>query len=119
MKFCDVCENIYYFKISTDDDKSLHYYCRKCGDTKKQEKTECIKEVTYTKEKKTEQDINIFLKYDPTIPYSTDIKCPNSLCETNSSNRDKPANKVIYYRYDEEQLKYMYMCAVCDSSWKP
>ena len=119
MKFCDVCENIYYFKISTDDDKSLHYYCRKCGDTKKQEKNECITEVTYTKEKNAEQDINVFLKYDPTIPYSTHIKCPNSLCETNSSEKDKQPNKVIYYRYDEEQLKYIYMCTVCDSSWKP
>jgi len=119
MKFCKVCENIYYLKISDDDDKSLNYYCRKCGDTQKQETNECIKEVTYTKEKDSEQDINRFLKYDPTIPYSRKIKCPNSSCETNQSQKDKPDNKVIYYRYDEEQLKYMYMCTVCDSSWKP
>lgn len=118
MKFCDVCENIYYLKIS-DEDKSLIYYCRKCGDTKKQETNECIKEVTYTKEKDSDLDINTFLKYDPTIPYSRTITCPNSSCETNQSQKEKPLNKVIYYRYDEEQLKYMYMCTVCDSSWKP
>lgn len=117
MKFCDVCENMYYLKISDDDEKSLNYYCRKCGDIKKQETSECIKEVTYTKEKESDQEINTFLKYDPTIPFSTTIKCPNVSCETNQ--KDKVPSKVIYYRYDEEQLKYMYMCAICDSSWKP
>ena len=44
MKFCDVCENIYYLKIS-DEDKSLLYYCRKCGDTKKQEKSDFIQRI--------------------------------------------------------------------------
>lgn len=117
MKFCEVCDNLYYLKVSADEDKSLHYYCRKCGHTKEQTTHECIKEVTYTKEKHSEQDINTYLKYDPTIPYSRHIKCPNNLCQTNQSKDISP--KVIYYRYDEEQLKYMYMCTICDSSWKP
>jgi len=115
MKFCEVCENLYYLKIS-EEDNSLHYYCRKCGNTEQQTSSECIKEVTYTKDNQTDQNINTYLKYDPTIPYSNQIKCPNNLCDTNQSKEVKP--KVIYYRYDEQQLKYMYMCTICDSSWK-
>ena len=114
MKFCEVCDDMFYLKIN--DDMTLKYYCQKCGNTKEQEKLECIKEVTYNKHEFSEQDINPYLKYDPTIPFSTSIKCPNETCETNT---DKTQKKVIYYRYDEENLKYMYMCCVCDSSWKP
>ena len=117
MKFCDVCDNLYYLKISTDDTASLVYYCRKCGHTKNQDKMECISEVTYRKNDQSDHVVNPFLKYDPTIPYSNQIKCPNSSCVTNSSNPEK--RKVIYYRYDEQNLKYIYMCCVCESSWKP
>ena len=119
MKFCDVCENLYYLKISEKEDMTLNYYCRKCGNVKEQDSFECIKEVTYTKSDSSEQEINSYLKYDPTIPFSTHLKCPNNTCETNKKTKDKPKSKVIYYRYDEENLKYIYMCTVCDSSWKP
>lgn len=119
MKFCVVCENMYYLKIAEDETMQLTYYCPKCGNTEEQQKLECIKEVTYQKTEMTEQDINVYLKYDPTIPFSTTIKCPNIKCESNDPKMDKSLKKVIYYRYDEDNLKYMYMCCVCDSSWKP
>jgi len=87
MKFCEVCDNMFYLKIN--DDMTLKYYCQKCGNTKEQEKLECIKEVTYNKHEFSEQDINPYLKYDPTIPFSTSIKCPNETCETNTDKTQK------------------------------
>ena len=31
MHFCSECGNMYYVRISEDDDNKLIYYCRKCG----------------------------------------------------------------------------------------
>jgi len=121
MKFCNVCDNLYYLKMIEDestDNVELYYYCKKCGDQTKQEKSVLLSELTYVKEGQSDVNINSYIKYDPTIPSSAHIKCPNISCETNNESF-KGVSKVTYYRYDDANLKYIYMCSYCDSSWKP
>ena len=116
MKFCKNCDNMYYMKIN-EEDSQLNYYCRNCGNIENQDTSIIITEVTYEKNKKNEVEINEFIKYDSTIPYLNTIICPNINCKTNKD--DTIEKKVIYYRYDNENMKYIYMCTHCDSSWKP
>ena len=40
---------------------------------------------------------------------------PNPECE---SNKDEKKREVIFIRYDDVNVKYIYLCAVCNTSWK-
>ena len=52
---------------------------------------------------------------DPTIPRVYNMECPNADCKTNKDNASK---EVLYIRYDDENMKYVYMCCICDFIWK-
>ena len=57
MHFCDKCDNMYYIRISSEDENVLIYYCRNCG----HEDTELTKNnicVSKTQLKKSEQKYN-------------------------------------------------------------
>ena len=47
----------------------------------------------------------------------TNIKCPNPECKCNK-NEDLEQD-VVYLRYDDEEMKYIYLCCHCDFQWKP
>ena len=68
---------------------------------------------------KTEQKyyhmINQYTKLDPTLPRIYNIQCPNSEC---GSNKENEKREVVYMRYDDDNLKYVYICVVCDTVWK-
>jgi DNA-directed RNA polymerase subunit M/transcription elongation factor TFIIS len=121
MHFCVKCDNMYYIGINADDTNKLLYYCRHCG-----HKDESIAEdglcVLNTQLKKGEQKfnhiINEYTKLDPTLPRIYSMKCPNSECKThNETEKDKPT-EIIYMRYDDANMKYLYICAECDTTWK-
>jgi DNA-directed RNA polymerase subunit M/transcription elongation factor TFIIS len=114
MNFCEKCDNMYYMKINDQDD--LKYYCRNCGFEDDNLTVTNLKISVYEKKSNTQKSINTFIKYDPTLPHSHTIKCPNEKCESNL--KDKTPD-IIYYRYDDTQMKYMYICADCDFNWKP
>ena len=59
--------------------------------------------------------MNEYTKEDPTLPRITTIRCPNSDCP---SNQEDGTREVIYLRYDDTNMKYIYMCAKCDTMWK-
>lgn len=123
MHFCIKCDNMYYIRISAEDDNKLIYYCRNCG----HEDDILTKEyicVSSTQLKRTEQKyshiINKYTKLDPTLPRTTTIRCPNSDCDSNKeTNSDSyKQNEVIYIRYDDINMKYIYICVNCDTMWK-
>ena len=68
--------------------------------------------------------INKYTKLDPTLPRIYNIPCPNVQCTTHSANvssLESAANtksEVIYMRYDDTNLKYIYICTTCDTVWK-
>jgi aspartate carbamoyltransferase regulatory subunit len=69
--------------------------------------------------KKSEQEfshiINKYTKMDPTLPRINNILCPNAECKTNTE--DVP-REIIYIRYDNVNMKYVYLCSECDVVWK-
>jgi DNA-directed RNA polymerase subunit M/transcription elongation factor TFIIS len=118
MHFCTNCQNMYYISIDPDNANKLVYYCRNCGDTNTTLSVENVT-VSRTQLKKSEQEfshvINKYTKLDPTLPRINTILCPNPDCGTNTN--DVP-REIIYIRYDDLNMKYVYLCSTCDTAWK-
>jgi len=110
---------MYYIRIDGEDTNKLIYYCRNCGDEDKVIKVENVS-VSKTLLKKEEQNfthiINKYTKLDPTLPRVSKILCPNHECSTNT--HDNTAREIIYIRYDDVNIKYVYLCSTCDTVWK-
>lgn len=119
MHFCSVCENMYYISIGEENTNTLVFYCRKCGNTDNllsENNTTVLK----TQLKKSTQQfshiINKYTKLDPTLPRINNVPCPNNDCTTNTKD---DAREVIYIRYDNTNMKYIYLCSTCDTIWQP
>ena len=90
--------------------------------------------------------VNKYTKLDPTLPRISTIQCPNTECpcnrnhnptqfadrativgkeeeeeavkgQTGQADSETIPREVIYLRYDDIQLKYIYLCAVCNTIW--
>ena len=117
MQFCEKCDNMLYIKVGEEDEDKLLYYCRRCGsETTVSEDNICVSKITF---KRTEQRystaVNEHTKLDPTLPRITNIKCPNESC---LSNEEGNTPEVIFIRYNEVDMKYVYLCSKCDTVWK-
>jgi len=135
MHFCIKCGNMYYIQID-ETTEELIYNCRKCG----HKNTELINEldnlcVSKTDLKKDTSSIdnivNQYTKLDPTLPRINTIDCPNDTCPSNipdgadESKKDDEApttfqkdKEIVYLRYDDTNMKFVYLCCVCDHAWK-
>jgi DNA-directed RNA polymerase subunit M/transcription elongation factor TFIIS len=109
---------MYYISIDPDDSNKLIYYCRNCGNTDSIISQENVI-VSKIQLKKSEQEfshiINKYTKLDPTLPRVNNILCPNIECSTNTKQEQK---EIIYIRYDDQNMKYVYVCSTCDTVWK-
>lgn len=118
MHFCSQCSNMYYISIDPSNTNKLTYYCRNCGN---KDTIISVNDVTVSKVqlKKSQQEfshiINKYTKPDPTLPRVSNILCPNSDCATNTENKPR---EIIYIRYDDANMKYVYLCSTCDTVWK-
>lgn len=119
MKFCIKCDNMYYIGISESNGENLTHYCRNCGYVDQGNfDNSCILNMRIKKgEQKYNHIINEYTKLDPTLPRVYNIPCPNATCKT-KTEPDKFKTEVLYIRYDESNLKYLYMCSTCDTVWK-
>jgi len=118
MHFCEKCNNMYYIRISSEEEDKLIYYCRNCGheDNNLTKNNICVSKTQFKKnEQKYNHIINQYTKLDPTLPRINTIKCPNSECVCNADGSDR---EVIYIRYDDTNKLYIYLCAKCDTVWK-
>lgn len=117
MKFCPVCRYYLYLQSNEDSDV-LRRICRNCGYQEEDTKGGLILE-TDLKERTSEGYkilLNEFTKEDPTLPHTDSIKCPNASCASNASAAAK--KDVIYLKYDPVNLKFLYICNICDTQWK-
>lgn len=118
MHFCSQCQNMYYISIDPSDPNKLVYYCRNCGNKDSNISNETVT-VSKVQLKKSEQEfshiINQYTKLDPTLPRINKILCPNADCPT---NKDDVPREIIYIRYDDVNMKYVYLCSTCDTVWK-
>ena len=118
MHFCTSCQNMYYIRIDSEDPNKLVYYCRNCGN---ENVSLNLDNVTISKiqlsrgEQKFTHIINKYTKLDPTLPRINKILCPNAECETNTHKKER---EIIYIRYDDVNIKYVYLCSTCDTVWK-
>jgi DNA-directed RNA polymerase subunit M/transcription elongation factor TFIIS len=120
IKFCSVCDMYYYTRISETDGNRLSYYCRSCGNVEDTPiEGACVLDTRMRAREQTFRHIvNPYTKYDPTIPSSYDIPCPEAGCASNHSDDTKVPREVKYIRYDNANMKYLYICMVCDATWK-
>lgn len=119
MKFCNHCSNMLYISINEENTNELVHYCRNCGEKDETLTNDniCVLETNFKKGEQTfNHIINKYTKKDPTLPRISNVKCPNAACHTNVTSDVIP--EIIYMRYDDESLKYLYICVSCDTVWK-
>lgn len=122
MKFCSQCDNMYYIAISESNENKLTHYCRVCG----HKENDYTEEICVLNTNTSNRDviynyiINEYTKNDPTLPRLYNIECPNPNCKTNDQSKDekKKPTEVVYMRYDDNNLKYTYICVECNYLWK-
>lgn len=91
--------------------------------------------------------LNKYTKLDPTLPRINTIKCPNQSCKSDhggggeegaaegAESKKKEASgaaaaleapvvvasdnkrEIIYLRYDDINMNFVYLCATCDTVW--
>ena len=129
MHFCSVCNNMYYISVTPENE--LQYYCRNCGNIDNTVASEniCVSKVNVkhsTTPQSFSQVVNKYTKLDPTLPRIHTMRCPNDECPSNEGGggagagagaHNKPKSEIIYVRYDDMNLKYVYLCAKCDKVW--
>jgi DNA-directed RNA polymerase subunit M/transcription elongation factor TFIIS len=113
---------MYYISINEKDQNKLSYYCRNCGHVDETLASEniCVLNSELKKgEQKYNHIINEYTKQDPTIPRLYNMECPNASCKSNASSSSSKRNpEILYIRYDDDNMKYLYMCSDCDFIWK-
>jgi aspartate carbamoyltransferase regulatory subunit len=110
---------MFYIRIDEQNPNNLNYYCRQCGNSEANlENNLCIID-TNMKETETSFDyiVNEFTKLDPTLPRINNILCPNDDCVTNT-HEGSNKREIIYIRYNNVDMKYLYLCSTCDNIWK-
>lgn len=117
MHFCIHCQNMYYIQIASDNPNKLVYYCRNCGNEDNATNVDnlTISSASLKNSSSHLTYINKYTKLDPTLPRIKEILCPNKECLTNTKNSPR---EIIYIRYDDINMKYMYLCSTCDTVWK-
>lgn len=101
------------FYLKVNDDNALLHYCRNCGHEDTMNPEELCVSNSQINEGKHSQAVSLteFTKQDPTLPRTNKIKCPNEECSSHEQ-------EVLYLRYDDTNMRYIYMCTLCDTSWK-
>ena len=137
MHFCVTCDNMYYIRLSEEDPNSIVYYCRNCGHENKNISLNSVtisKTSFKNKRQKYNSILNKYTKLDPTLPRINTIKCPNQSCKSNHGGGEEGAavgavvgaavgaasenkREIIYLRYDDINMNFVYLCATCDTVW--
>ena len=115
INFCSGCENILY--IYSDEENQLYLGCKVCGWKKDYKETKYIYSNAFNIDLSETINQNKNLINDITLPSiknNLNMKCPNSECE--SIVEEKPSD-IVYLKYDNDNLKYMYVCKYCNQKW--
>lgn len=132
--FCEKCDNMMYISLrqqanqATDASSSsstsmeLTYSCKHCGfvttgDSQASASGGVVVMSTDYEDDQASfrQYATPYLKFDTTLPRSSDIECV--LGEKCTRPKDERP-EVIYVKYDAERLKYIYHCVHCSTFWK-
>lgn len=115
MEFCNLCENM--LQLTIQEDKPV-YVCKACHTTKECDSNfdACVYKANYGGNEQIfyELFINKYSVHDPTLPRVTTIQCPNKECKSNHEGKNP---EVIYIRYHDADMKYIYLCCSCNYTW--
>ena len=117
---CPICE---YYMPLTQDPKSttekagdLYRVCRNCGHTENQKQGLVMETVIQGQSSEAYKVfLNEFTKEDPRLPHVKNLQCPNESCKSRTKQAEPD---ILYIKYDKENMKYIYICTVCDFSWR-
>ncbi len=113
--FCENCNNLMHTYI--DEKNNVFNGCKVCLTITEADN---IDKLINTKKKVDISNIinrNPYLLEDPTLSITKNpenVKCPNDDCSTNNS---KKKFSFISYKYDVNELKFLYKCTTCNHSW--
>jgi len=98
--------------------KNLIKFCKHCKNEKEENNSKAIKisETIYTQDDLLyNQNVNKYLKYDPTLRRIKDelIKCTNNDC-----NASPDEQQILYIKYDHLNMNYFYVCDHCGFTWR-
>ncbi len=115
--FCKECHNMTYLHLNEEDE--LIHVCKVCSSTDKfKGKSNCIHSIEYTDfDVSSIINSNKYITHDITLPEIKDnpnLKCPNPECECNTKNT---STSFKYIQYDEDNMKYIYICNSCGQKW--
>ncbi len=116
--FCPVCK--YYMPLAIaeteENQQNLVRCCRACGFRKDEEPGLVMEQVISEQASDSYlTEINEYTKLDPRLPHVKNLQCPNAIC---ASRTGQAQPDVIYKRTDAANMKYIYICTVCDTNWK-
>lgn len=121
MDFCDVCHNMLYVQVQSEESRpTLVHACRNCGFKTSElgQKSESLSVADYSTNDKDDaifkQFITPYIKFDPTLPRVDNIQCPSDACKKRGGDRPE----VIYIKVDYENMKYIYYCCKCEHFWR-
>jgi len=105
-----------YIYANTDT-QELYHACKSCGNT---EKVDNKSRLIYNNNNQVKLDkseiinSNPYVTHDvtlPTIKGNKNIKCNNDSCNVAETD-------ITYIKYDETNMRYIYVCNHCGSKWK-
>jgi DNA-directed RNA polymerase subunit M/transcription elongation factor TFIIS len=147
MHFCTVCGNMYYIRLTETNAIVYYCRnCGNEDNTITIDNLVVSQTSLHQTGVNQTNGVNKYTKLDPTLPRISTIQCPNSECPCNRNHNptqyadraailgtteessagaassehddaDAVPREVIYLRYDDIRLKYIYLCAVCNTIW--
>jgi len=121
MQFCQVCRNVMYLRAEQRGPGGANanarpvLNCRACGFSRSVD-TGVVTVDVFTKAlvDASGQYMTPYVEQDPTLPHVTNIPCPNKAC----TKPPGEASDVIYMKYDQRNMRYVYRCVHCKTFWK-
>jgi DNA-directed RNA polymerase subunit M/transcription elongation factor TFIIS len=115
VSFCKHCDNMLYL-YADPDTSELQHGCKSCGNTEKlEDKSQFIYNNSQVPvDKSLVINSNPYITHDITLPRiqkNKNIKCNNELCDTEETD-------IVYIKYDNTNMRYIYICNHCGVKWK-
>ena len=120
MDFCINCDNMLYIRqdLTVENETSVQYFCKYCDYNRpisSNNESILLSSTSYSmNEQNNDLYLNSNIEFDKSIPHTSHITCVMSNC---SKNADEP-NDVMFMKYDNTNMLYLYYCTYCKSFWK-
>jgi len=116
IRFCTVCDNYLYLQVEGET-QTLQRICRNCGFKDTEDQGGLVSEM-HIEQRAAEGYtlINEFTLKDKRLPHlHNTMKCINAKCPSSLPGKE---SDIVYIKYDIENLRYIYMCYICEATWR-